>query len=58
VAAVGAKWCTHVKSFILEHNKGQGKSTAAPKAKVVAKKAAPAKVAAKPAAKKAATAKK
>ena len=55
----------HVKSFILEHNKGQGKSTAKPKAKVVAKKAAPVakkaapvKSAAKPAAKKAAAAKK
>jgi poly(3-hydroxybutyrate) depolymerase len=58
----------HVKSFILEHNKGQGaaKAVAAkPKAKVVAKtaapvakKAAPVKAAAKPAAKKAATAKK
>ena len=58
----------HVKSFILEHNKGQGtaKAVAAkPKAKVVAKKAAPVakkaapvKAVAKPAAKKAATAKK
>ena len=48
----------HVKSFILEHNKGAGKSTAKPKANVVAKKAATVKAAAKPAAKKAATAKK
>jgi poly(3-hydroxybutyrate) depolymerase len=48
----------HVKRFILEHNKGAGKSTAKPKVSVVAKKAAPAKAAAKPAAKKAATAKK
>ena len=43
----------HVKSFILEHNKGEGKSTAKPKAKVAAKKAAT-----KPAAKKATAAKK
>jgi poly(3-hydroxybutyrate) depolymerase len=58
----------HVKSFILEHNKGQGTAKAVatkPKAKVVAKKAAPVvkkaapvKAVAKPAAKKAATAKK
>jgi len=48
----------HVKRFILEHNKGAGKSTAKPKVSVVAKKAAPVKAAAKPAAKKAATAKK
>jgi poly(3-hydroxybutyrate) depolymerase len=59
----------HVKSFILEHNKGEGKSiTAMPKAAakkiasktVVAKKAAPLarKAAAKPAAKKASPAKK
>jgi poly(3-hydroxybutyrate) depolymerase len=55
----------HVKSFILEHNKGAGKSTVKPKANVVAKKAAavakkpvPVKAAAKPAAKKAAPAKK
>ena len=55
----------HVKSFILEHNQGAGKSTAKPKAKVatkkaapVAKKASPVKAAAKPAAKKAAPAKK
>jgi len=46
----------HVKSFILEHNKGEGKSIAKPKAKVVAKKAAPvmAKAKAAPVAKKAA----
>jgi poly(3-hydroxybutyrate) depolymerase len=43
----------HVKSFILEHNKGEGKSIAKPKAKVAAKKAAT-----KPAAKKATAAKK
>jgi hypothetical protein len=52
----------HVKSFILEHNKGQGKSVVkavAAKPKAVAKKAAPAvKKAAKPAAKKAAAAQK
>jgi poly(3-hydroxybutyrate) depolymerase len=58
----------HVKSFILEHNKGQGAAKAVavkPKAKVVAKtaapvakKAAPVKAAAKPAAKKAAAAQK
>ncbi len=55
----------HVKSFILEHNKGQGKSTAKPKAKVAVKKAAPiakkaaqAKSAAKPAAQKATAVKK
>ena len=55
----------HVKSFILAHNNGQGKSTAKPKAQVAAKKAAPAatkasrvKTVAKPAAKKTATAKK
>jgi poly(3-hydroxybutyrate) depolymerase len=51
----------HVKSFILEHNKGATSSKAAkPKAKVVAKKAAPVakKVAAKPVAKKATSAKK
>ena len=55
----------HVKSFILEHNKGAGKSTVKPKANDVAKKAAavakkpvPVKAAAKPAAKKAAPAKK
>jgi poly(3-hydroxybutyrate) depolymerase len=56
----------HVKSFILEHNKGEGKSTAKPKAKLAAKqaasvaKAAPVakKAVAKPTAKKAATAKK
>jgi poly(3-hydroxybutyrate) depolymerase len=47
----------HVKSFILEHNKGQGKSTAKPQAKVAAKKAAPV-AQAKPVAKKAVTAKK
>ena len=48
----------HVKRFILEHNKGAGKSTAKPKVSVVAKKAAPVKAAAKPAAKKATSAKK
>jgi len=55
----------HVKSFILEHNNGQGKSTTKAKAQVTAKKAAPAakkaapvKAIAKPAAKKATTAKK
>jgi poly(3-hydroxybutyrate) depolymerase len=55
----------HVKSFILEHNKGQGKSTAKPKAKAAVKKAAPVakkaaavKSAAKPAAKKATAVKK
>jgi poly(3-hydroxybutyrate) depolymerase len=55
----------HVKSFILEHNKGQGKSTAKPKAKVAVKKAAPvakkaaqAKSAAKPASQKATAVKK
>ena len=48
----------HVKSFILEQNKGAGKLTAKPKVNVVAKKAAPVKAAAKPAAKKAAPAKK
>jgi poly(3-hydroxybutyrate) depolymerase len=48
----------HVKSFILEHNNGQGKSTAKPKAKVAVKKVVATKAAAKPAAKKATTAKK
>ena len=48
----------HVKRFILQHNQGAGKSTAKPKANVVAKKAVTVKAAAKPAAKKAATAKK
>jgi poly(3-hydroxybutyrate) depolymerase len=48
----------HVKRFILEHNKGAGKSTTKSKVSVVAKKAAPVKATTKPAAKKAATAKK
>ena len=48
----------HVKRFILEHNKGAGKSTAKPKVSVVAKKAAPVKAAAKPATKKATSAQK
>ncbi|MEY4491325.1 MAG: polyhydroxyalkanoate depolymerase, partial [Pseudomonadota bacterium] len=48
----------HVKRFILEHNKGEGKLTA--KTKVAAKKVAPVtkKAAAKPAAKKAIAAQK
>jgi poly(3-hydroxybutyrate) depolymerase len=55
----------HVKSFILENNKGEGKLTALSKTKVVAKKAAPVakkaapvKSVANPAVKKAANSKK